>query len=257
VRRQRLDAIWYRPGAFAYNREFQPRQLTGACAACSHGALCRGGARCVSAAVAGTLTEDPLCFTAQRIASSGAAAQTGHRAGFVAVVMAAGVAQACETAGSGPEPASDASLQPRATRTAPTTRCRWTAACSPTVVSRSTGGRRRWTAPRSTGGPTTLDLALVPDEGVRGDARPDASAPADLRLPDIRLPDIGGSVDAAPPPPDLSPPAPDAAIDCAQVCCACEYGVLPPEVWETCCAPCVNVCCDCDYGMPPPPQCCP
>jgi MoaA/NifB/PqqE/SkfB family radical SAM enzyme len=256
VRRQRLDAIWYRPGAFAYNREFQPRQLTGACAACSHGALCRGGARCVSAAVAGTLTEDPLCFTAQRIASSGAAAQTGHRAGFVAVVMAAGVAQACETAGSGPEPASDASLQPRDAHRPHDAMSMDRGVLADRGLPVDGGPTTLDGAPVD-GDPTTLDLALVPDEGVRGDARPDASAPADLRLPDIRLPDIGGSVDAAPPPPDLSPPAPDAAIDCAQVCCACEYGVLPPEVWETCCAPCVNVCCDCDYGMPPPPQCCP
>jgi len=48
---------------------------------------------------------------------------------------------------------------------------------------------------------------------------------------------------------------------CEDVCCTCEYGIIPDEVWQECCAPppdpCENACCDCDYGEPPPPECCP
>lgn len=48
------------------------------------------------------------------------------------------------------------------------------------------------------------------------------------------------------------------ALDCADVCCSCEYGVLPEGVYEACCVKaCENVCCECEYGTPPPPQCCP
>jgi hypothetical protein len=51
--------------------------------------------------------------------------------------------------------------------------------------------------------------------------------------------------------PDAVPP-----IDCEAVCCECEYGVIPEEVYKECCDPCKDVCCDCDYGDPPPPECC-
>lgn len=44
------------------------------------------------------------------------------------------------------------------------------------------------------------------------------------------------------------------AYDCTTVCCECDYGVLPPDVFKACC--CQNVCCECDYGVPPP-GCCP
>jgi MoaA/NifB/PqqE/SkfB family radical SAM enzyme len=46
-------------------------------------------------------------------------------------------------------------------------------------------------------------------------------------------------------------------IDCTNVCCMCDYGIIPDDVWQACCAPCENACCECDYGEPPPPQCCP
>ncbi len=63
-------------------------------------------------------------------------------------------------------------------------------------------------------------------------------------------------------------------IDCENVCCECDYGVLPPEVLQQCCgaeagAPdaaiadaidCSTVCCECDYGILPPEVaelCCP
>ena len=59
--------------------------------------------------------------------------------------------------------------------------------------------------------------------------------------------------------PDTIQPAdtkPDTgAINCDEVCCECEYGVIPEDVWKECCDPCKDVCCDCDYGEPPPGCC--
>jgi hypothetical protein len=50
-------------------------------------------------------------------------------------------------------------------------------------------------------------------------------------------------------------------IDCNEVCCECEYGVIPEEVYQECCSPaleygvepidCNEVCCECDYGILP------
>jgi radical SAM protein with 4Fe4S-binding SPASM domain len=65
LRRQRLAEIWYSPASFAFNR--RPVELTGFCRRCEHAAVCRGGARCVAAAVGGKLTEDPYCY--HRVAS--------------------------------------------------------------------------------------------------------------------------------------------------------------------------------------------
>jgi radical SAM protein with 4Fe4S-binding SPASM domain len=65
LRTQSLEEIWNRPGAFAYNREFELEDLTGACSACRYAAMCKGGSRCTSAAVLGVMTEDPFCYHAQ------------------------------------------------------------------------------------------------------------------------------------------------------------------------------------------------
>lgn len=191
LRGERLEAIWYRPGAFAYNRDSSPESTTGHCRSCRHVKLCRGGARCVSAAFSGLLTEDALCYyhvarehLVPRWRSAGSSALAA-----AALTMAA----AC---GGGTEP-----------------------------------------RPTDAG---SLDAA-VGDAGPRPDATPRDAAEGDAG--DSGTPDTG----------------PDAAIDCSAVCCECEYGVIPPEVFEQCCAPdpCAGVCCECDYGEPPPPQCCP
>jgi radical SAM protein with 4Fe4S-binding SPASM domain len=63
VRRESLQQIWFGPGRFAYNRA--PRhEPTGACRACSHRGLCRGGAKCVAYAYTGAVNEDPMCYLA-------------------------------------------------------------------------------------------------------------------------------------------------------------------------------------------------
>ena len=218
LREATLDALWHRPGAFAYNRDLTPDQLTGGCAACRFGVRCRGGARCVSSAVADLVTEDPYCYTAVATARgmSPEPAATGHRAAAAAFMMATFAGAACETGTT--SPAADVSALPRDARPS--------------------------------------DRGSMSDGG-KTDAQPLDAAAADARRPDARRPDASPP-DASPPgasPPDASPP--DAGIDCGAVCCACEYGIIPPEVYEFCCAPCVNVCCECDYGQPPPPQCCP
>jgi len=45
VRSETLAEIWNRPEGFAYNRQFDPKQLEGRCVLCDHAAECRGGCR--------------------------------------------------------------------------------------------------------------------------------------------------------------------------------------------------------------------
>jgi MoaA/NifB/PqqE/SkfB family radical SAM enzyme len=62
LRTESLESIWFRPDAFAYNRHFELGNLRGACAKCSHAALCRGGATCVAYAYSGEVGCDPMCY---------------------------------------------------------------------------------------------------------------------------------------------------------------------------------------------------
>jgi radical SAM protein with 4Fe4S-binding SPASM domain len=62
LRERRLSALWHDPRSFAFNRAFSVDQLTGVCVGCPKGQLCRGGARCVSSATLGVVTEDPWCW---------------------------------------------------------------------------------------------------------------------------------------------------------------------------------------------------
>ncbi|MBU0553888.1 radical SAM protein, partial [Myxococcota bacterium] len=87
LREERLADLWFKPGVFAYNRDFEG--VTGVCAGCKHAEDCRGGARCVSSALNGLLTEDPYCYhgLTQRPARRGRLRQGALAA---ALVMAAG-----------------------------------------------------------------------------------------------------------------------------------------------------------------------
>ncbi|MBN2361989.1 MAG: radical SAM protein [Deltaproteobacteria bacterium] len=62
VRSRSLESIWIDPDSFAYNRHFEAASLTGFCRKCRHRLQCRGGARCMAAAVTGGLAEDPFCY---------------------------------------------------------------------------------------------------------------------------------------------------------------------------------------------------
>jgi radical SAM protein with 4Fe4S-binding SPASM domain len=57
-----IEAIWERPGAFAYNRRFVEGNLRGDCATCEQGRICRGGCTASSVAVYGHPNQAPYCL---------------------------------------------------------------------------------------------------------------------------------------------------------------------------------------------------
>ncbi len=245
LRERTLDEIWHAPDMFAYNRDFSVDQLTGGCAGCRYDALCRGGARCVSSAVNGGVTEDPFCY--YRVASEHRAARVDasrHAAVCAAAALALSIGQAACTPQS-PSGGEDAGpLPPRD--------------AAETFDGSVDAAHLDARTPDATARDARPADAASPDAAVPDAAVPDAASP-DVASPDVAAPDVA-SPDAAAP--DAALPdalAPDAAIDCMDVCCECEYGVIPEEVWEACCAPdpCADACCECDYGDPPPPECCP
>ena len=61
LREESLEEIWYKEGNFAYNREFDVSQLTGTCAGCDKGAICRGGCRASCYFTTGSLFENKYC----------------------------------------------------------------------------------------------------------------------------------------------------------------------------------------------------
>jgi radical SAM protein with 4Fe4S-binding SPASM domain len=67
LRQESLSQIWNRPDAFAYNRQFEPGMLTGACARCDKGPCCRAGCRGMCYFSTGRLYEDPYCCYPGRV----------------------------------------------------------------------------------------------------------------------------------------------------------------------------------------------
>jgi radical SAM protein with 4Fe4S-binding SPASM domain len=61
LRQESLSQIWNKEGAFAYNRRFDPAMLTGPCAGCDKGPVCRGGCRGMCYFTTGKLYENPYC----------------------------------------------------------------------------------------------------------------------------------------------------------------------------------------------------
>ena len=228
LREETLDEIWHRPGIFAFNRDFRVESLTGPCRGCRYDTLCRGGARCVSSAFAGTLTEDSHCYHGVALRET---KRRGARIGQPAVAAAAlalslGAAGCYRSHARGPEAELDAAAIDR-------------------------------------------DAALPPITSPL----PDGSTPADGAL--------GPADSATDAPRDAA--AEVGPVECAEVACDSDYGVVPPGRWEECCEPsvhpdygdppvlgsdggdpadagaidpCAAACCECDYGEPPPPECC-
>lgn len=64
LREKTLREIWENPDGFAYNRQFVPELLTGACAVCEYGRYCAGGCRSYNWFVHGKLHESPFCARA-------------------------------------------------------------------------------------------------------------------------------------------------------------------------------------------------
>ena len=61
LRERSLPDIWTDPDAFAYNRKFDARLLTGKCARCADALVCAGGCRSYNWFTTGRLYESPIC----------------------------------------------------------------------------------------------------------------------------------------------------------------------------------------------------
>jgi radical SAM protein with 4Fe4S-binding SPASM domain len=80
LREESLEKIWNKEGNFAYNRKFDVSMLSGACAGCDKGSICRGGCRGSSYFNSGSFFESrycsyprrPSCNTTQAFCSAGA-----------------------------------------------------------------------------------------------------------------------------------------------------------------------------------------
>ena len=57
-----LGAIWADEERFAFTTRFDPANLTGACARCRYGPLCRAGCPSMAWWVTGTVHENPYCL---------------------------------------------------------------------------------------------------------------------------------------------------------------------------------------------------
>jgi MoaA/NifB/PqqE/SkfB family radical SAM enzyme len=252
LRQTSLLELWYRPGVFAYNRDFQAASLSGGCRSCSKASLCRGGARCVTSAL-GNLGDDPYCAWRYQARPSLAATVKATAASAAAVLCL--TAAGCTAADSKALDATDATDQ------------------YSSQVDLTVDGRQDTLADLSSR--DTFDCSTIccecdygmppspeayeaccaaPEYGISpdmlpGDTQaPDALTPTDTTSPDATTPDATT--------PDAT--APTDAIDCDAVCCECEYGILPEAVDQACCQPpaqdvidCDTICCDCDYGIPP------
>lgn len=248
-----LADIWFDEASFAYNRKFSPESLTGGCARCNRASQCRGGARCVSTAFTGELGEDPYCWWRQSGQFEKGASKALQRGAAAAMLVAALGGAGCwpddEPQGGG------------------------------TGTDTSAAAEVEVTAP---------DVPVTPDGGdaIQPEAYPEYGVPPDTIEPDVQTdygvpPDTSDvQPDTSDVPPETSDVQPDSAIDCEQVCCECEYGVIPEEVYQECCAPqpdvvepdvqpeygvppdaqgetkpdvidCDSVCCECDYGILP------
>jgi len=219
VRTRSLADIWFSPDGFAYNRQFSRDQLKGVCRTCSRAARCRGGARCVSTAVSGTVGEDVYCWT--RVSQM----DSNRRFRDIAANAAAAAGLALIMG---------------------------SAACN------------------EEDGPGSQDVIVDATQldAVECDLPSDVPgqdmAVQDSVIPDAGIQDSGDLGDAG-------------QIDCENVCCMCDYGIIPEEVWNECCGTkplepmpdaavndldfpdvpqgdaidCESVCCECDYGIIP------
>jgi radical SAM protein with 4Fe4S-binding SPASM domain len=78
-----LRDIWWRPGAFAYNRQFQLDDLAGFCRTCEHASICRGG--CLSMRTCEGGRDNPFCY--HRVATL-AERRASRRARYVPMAIA-------------------------------------------------------------------------------------------------------------------------------------------------------------------------
>jgi radical SAM protein with 4Fe4S-binding SPASM domain len=65
IRTSPLKEIWYRKGAFAYNREFTTESLGGFCRTCDYNDICRGGCTWSCFAEKEFVRDNPYCYWRQ------------------------------------------------------------------------------------------------------------------------------------------------------------------------------------------------
>jgi radical SAM protein with 4Fe4S-binding SPASM domain len=78
--------LWFDPNVFPGTRAFRADQLSGTCAGCEHGALCRGGCSAISLAMTGRFHADPYCYRSMH----GPQRPSHAGRGFVQVASGAG-----------------------------------------------------------------------------------------------------------------------------------------------------------------------
>lgn len=61
-----LEKIWKDKERFAYSTRFDPKKLTGNCAVCRYGEICRAGCRTMAYWVTGTIYHNPYCLLSIR-----------------------------------------------------------------------------------------------------------------------------------------------------------------------------------------------
>ncbi len=66
LQHEKLIDIWNKPGAFAYNREFDPEKAEGHCKGCRHLIKCRCGCSAQAYFSSGTVYNNPFCMLAER-----------------------------------------------------------------------------------------------------------------------------------------------------------------------------------------------
>ncbi len=62
IRNEPLEAIWNRPGSFAYTRGFRNEDLHGHCKDCEYGEICRGGCVFMAYGATGSAHDNPFCL---------------------------------------------------------------------------------------------------------------------------------------------------------------------------------------------------
>ena len=283
IRERPLEAIWRDPNAFAYNRQFSPEQLTGHCARCQHRMVCRGGAKCVAAAVCGRLGEDPYCY--YHVAAS-ATRWPSNIATKVQVATTASVMSlflggcnlpfqinqdpkppvSCATIDcSDPSPVpgdlamaccvTEYGVEPDCSAVNCCDQCNpiseeVAAACCQAAACPEYGFEP--CQPVDCSAVDCCNVCNPPSDVVAAQCCSDVNVGACMALdyavePPCQPPVDCSAVDCC----DSCNPVSDevAAACCTEVACP-DYGVEPCQPVD-----CQNVCCDCDYGMPPP-ECC-
>ncbi len=96
IRQTSLAEIWHRPGAFAYNREWTPASLSGACGDCRFAQRCKGG--CMGKRVSdGSEGENHYCSTRELALRALEKRRTGVAAAAVVAGFAVAAGGGCDT----------------------------------------------------------------------------------------------------------------------------------------------------------------